>query len=183
MGASMWSRTVPYQAEIGAALERARQEAYDEGAFYRQAADPALREIGEEEYVAQWLAEEQARLIAEFGDDAWEPGDDFTRDEWRAAQIDVTGPDTLLASQPFSGTHSIIDITGVSEEPEGGCAAPYPRDELIALLGTDRPSAAAVAGAVADQRLEGFYRWAAAYVISYADDKPHTIHFFGHSGD
>jgi hypothetical protein len=40
MGASEWSRKVPYQADLAAALHQAREEAYRDGAFYRDEQDP-----------------------------------------------------------------------------------------------------------------------------------------------
>ncbi|MFC4068284.1 hypothetical protein [Actinoplanes subglobosus] len=183
MGASQWNRKVPYQPDVDAALRQARREAYADGDYYRREADPRARQMSEEEYVAAEMAEERAHLVAEFGEeDAGEPDDTFSRDFWRAAQIDVIDPDSLLDSQPYSGTHSIIDMTGVAGSPEGGKVAPLPAADLDKWFGTDRPDAAAVERAL-DDGLDGFERWHGAYVIAYEGDRPAWIYFFGWSGD
>ena len=183
MGASQWSRTVPYQADLDAALRQARDEAYREGDFHRVEPDPRARTMSEREYVALEVAAMRASWVEAFGEqDAGEPDDGMARDAWRAAQVDVTGPDSLLASQPFAGTHSVIDMTGVAERPEGGKVAPLPGAELERWFGTRCPDAAAVERALAEG-LSGFERWQGAYVIAYAGERPATIHFFGWSGD
>jgi hypothetical protein len=183
MGASVWNRRVPYQADITAALRQAREEAYADGDYYLREPDPRARQMSEEEYVALEVGEMRAALVREFGEDgAWDPGDEFARQTWHAAQIDVTGPDTLLAAQPFSGTHSIIDMTGVAEHPDGGKVAPLPDEDLDHWFSTRQPTAAAVEEAF-DDGLDGFSRWHGAYVVAYDGDRPAWIYFFGWSGD
>ncbi len=183
MGASEWSRKVPYQADLAAALRQAREDAYREGDFYRAEPDPRARQMSEDAYVAAEVAAMRAQLVAAFGEEeAGDPDDEMAREAWHAAQIDVTGPDSLLASQPFSGTHSIIDMTGVADEPEAGKVAPLPGDDLDRWFGTRRPDAAAVERALRDG-LSGFARWHGAYVIAYGGDDPDKIYFFGWSGD
>jgi hypothetical protein len=183
VGASAWSWQVPYQQDLGAALEQARREAYAQGSFYREEPTSRARSMGEEDYVAEELAEMRKRLVEEFGDDAWEPGDTETREEWRAAQIEVTDPDSLLESQPFSGTHSIIDMTGVSATSAPHMVAPVPAEELDELFGTRRPAATAVAEAIENGALGGLERWQGRYVIGYDADVPQAIYFVGISGD
>ncbi|MET8150182.1 hypothetical protein ACIBSW_24185 [Actinoplanes sp. NPDC049668] len=131
MGASEWSRKVPYQADLAAALRQARDDAYREGDYYRVEPDPRARRIGEQEYIAAEVAAMRETWVEVFGEEnAGDPDDEMARVAWRAAQIEVTGPDSLLASQPFSGTHSVIDMTGVADRPDGGKVAPLPADEL-----------------------------------------------------
>jgi hypothetical protein len=183
MGASEWSRKVPYQADLAAALRQAREDAYREGDFYRAEPDVRARQMSEDEYVAAEVAAMRAELVAVFGEEeAGDPDDEMAREAWHAAQIDVIGPDSLLASQPFSGTHSIIDMTGVAEQPESGKVAPLPGEDLDRWFGTRRPDVAAVERALGEG-LSGFERWQGAYVVAYADDRPGTILFFGWSGD
>jgi hypothetical protein len=183
MGASEWSRKVPYQADVASALRQARQDAYDEGDFYRREPDTRARQMGEEEFVAAEVAVMRQAFVDAFGEeDAGEPDDEMARDYWRAAQVEVEGPDSLLASQPFSGTHSVIDMTGVADKPDGGKVAPLPDDDLDQWFGTRRPEAAAVERALAEG-LSGFERWHGAYVVTYAQDRPDWIYFFGWSGD
>ncbi|GAB3512574.1 hypothetical protein [Phytohabitans suffuscus] len=183
MGASAWSRKVPYRTDVAAALRLAREDAYREGDFARDEPNLRARRMSEQEYVDAEIAAMRAVLVDVFGEDkAGDPNDEMARASWHAAQIDVVGPDTLLASQPFSGTHSVIDMTGVAERPEGGSVAPLPDEELDRWFGTRRPDAAAVERALGEG-LSGFARWQGAYVVAYAGDRPDEIYFFGFSGD
>jgi hypothetical protein len=77
MGASAWVSRDPYRADIAAALQVARWDAYRTGRYYRQAVLTEARAMTEPEYIA-WFA-------AEYGPDSVS---DLLRDEWRAAQID-----------------------------------------------------------------------------------------------
>src|SRR4051794_5505292 len=103
MGASEWSRKVAYQADLAAALRQARADAYREGAFYREERSPRARQLSEDEYVAAEVAAMRAELVAAFGEeDDEDPDDELVRATWHAAQVEVTGPDSLLEAQPFS---------------------------------------------------------------------------------
>jgi hypothetical protein len=182
MGASDWNRKVPYQPDLAAALRQARDDAYREGDFLRVEADPRARQMSEDEYVAAEFAAMRAELVEAFGEDGvGEPGDEIG-EAWRAAQVEVTGPDSLLAAQPFSGTHSVIDMTGVAGQPEDGKVAPLPGGDLDRWFGTRRPDPAAVERALGEG-LSGFERWQGAYVVAYAGNDPALIYFFGWSGD
>lgn len=183
MGASSWNWRVPYRQNLEAALQQARQEAYDQGKFYRSEPDSRARSMSEEDYVAWDVAETRKSVISAFGDDGWEPDDAIAREAWWAAQIEVMDPDSLLRSQPFSGTHSIIDMTGVASAPAPAMVAPVPTEELYALFSTHRPSAAAAAEAIGNRTLAGSERWQGKYVIAYDNDVPDAIFFFGYSGD
>ncbi|MFI7577839.1 hypothetical protein [Micromonospora sp. NPDC049497] len=107
----------------------------------------------------------------------------MSRAAWRAAQIEVTDSNSLLASQPFSGTHSIIDMTGVSATSAPHMVAPVPAEELDELFGTRRPAATTVAEAIENSTLTGLERWHGRYVIGYDGDVPRAIYFVGYSGD
>jgi hypothetical protein len=182
VGASSWSRKVAYQADIAAALRQAREDAYREGDCYRSDPSPGARTMSEDEFAAASVAEMREGFRDAFGADAGDPDDGFAREEWRAAQIDVVDADTLLASQPFSGTHSVIDMTGVAPRPEDGMVAPLSDDDLDRWFGTRRPDPASVERALREG-LSGFERWHGAYVVAYAGARPDTIYFFGWSGD
>ncbi|MEU8007488.1 hypothetical protein AB0B66_40550 [Catellatospora sp. NPDC049111] len=183
MGASSWTSRVPYQQDVRAALEVARQNAYDRGDYYRATPNTRARTMSEEEYVAWEMAELRLSLAEAFGDDAPEGDDTMARDSWRAAQVEVAGPDSLLDAQIYSGAHSVIDMTGVAPSPELGMVAPVPDDDLEEVFGTCRPTADAIAAAIAGGNLEDFGRWYGAYVVAHDGDVPESIIFFGHSGD
>ncbi|MCU1675641.1 MAG: hypothetical protein JWM93_399 [Frankiales bacterium] len=93
-------------------------------------------------------------------------------------------PDPLVAAQPQSGTHSIIDmVNGVSAQPAFATVSPLPPDALVYAFGTVTPSTSQVE---AWMRIDVFgerKRWVGTYVISYRDGRPDHIHFCGHSGD
>lgn len=176
MGASCWHARVSYQDDIGAALRLARQDAYDRGDYYRQEPNERARSMSEEDYVTWAVAEFGAS-----GTEDWEL-DEF-REEWRAAIGEVTGPDSLLRSQPYSGTHSVIDMVRVSDESDYSTVSPAPTEELLELFGTIRPAAADVEAAIGQGSLDGFARWHGKYVIAFDGDEPKEIFFVGWSGD
>ncbi|GIF89148.1 hypothetical protein Cch02nite_25920 [Catellatospora chokoriensis] len=183
MGGSYWSAHVPYRTDLEAALQQARWDVYRSGEFFRDEPDLRARSMAEEEYVAWHTAWSRASWVEAFGEDADEPDYLESRIAWRAAQIEVTGPDTLLESQPFSGTHSVIDMTGIAEIPTEGMVAPVPADMLDEVFGTRRPTATDVEQAVRTHRLSGWERWEGLYVVAYDGDTPNTIFFTGVSGD
>ncbi len=174
MGASGWSCQVPYQPDIAAALEQARAEAYRDGDFYRETPDPKALELTEEQFLAEHFGPGPA--------DEDDPGYEEVQLAWRSAHVTVTGPDSLLEAQPFSGAHSVIDMTDVAAYPEFGAVAPLPDADLDRWFGTRQPDSPAVEKALREG-LDGFGRWCGAYVIAYADGAPSRIHFFGWSGD
>lgn len=110
---------------------------------------------------------------------------DAILEDWRAWRRRPTpvDPDTLLASQPHSGTHSIIDIdNGVASVPTPFTVSPLTDDELFDLVRTTRPTSEQVRERIG--RHGGTRdRWVGTYVVSYLDGEPHQIHFFGVSGD
>jgi hypothetical protein len=170
---------VAYRVDLEAALRQAREDAYAAGDFYRDEPNLVARGMSEEEFVAAAVAE----FARDFGEEeAADMDDGMARTAWRAAQVEVTGPDSLLAAQPFSGTHSVIDMESVADRPDYGVVAPIPERALDRWFGTRRPSAAAVDQAL-EKGLDGFARWQGAYVIAYAGEQPDSIYFFGWSGD
>jgi hypothetical protein len=181
MGASGWHSRVSYQDDIGAALRQARQTAYDQNDFYRVEADQHARSMDEEAYVAWGLEQRKVSVPAELADVEWTGGE--FRDEWRAAQVTVTGPDSLLDAQPFSGAHSVIDMTHMSASPDYNAVAPAPEEFLLAEFGTAQPSVEAIEKALDEHRLHGFRRWHGMYLIGHTNGQPTDIFFVGASGD
>ncbi len=171
MGAAEWVSRVPYQPDIAAALQVARWDAFRAGGHSRDPEpDPGLRSMTEDEYVA-WCE-------AEHGPDF---GGEVARMEWRAAQVDPVDPDSLLASRPFDGTGTVIDMTGVAATPESGRVAPVTGEMLDAMFLTRTPSTQQVEAMLPNLDLYG--RGHGTYIIGYRDGSPDTIFFVGHSGD
>jgi hypothetical protein len=173
VGASGWMTSVPYQDDIARALNEARWAAFRAGDFYREEENTQARTMSEDEYVA-WSMAGQPEGIS----------DEAFRDEWRAGRMDPVDPDSLRASQPFSGTHSVIDVHTVDTEPGYFKVTPASDEVLMDIFGTLRPTAAQV-GAAGDEshRFWPHRAWGGAYVVSYQDDVPHMIFFIGISGD
>jgi hypothetical protein len=83
-----------------------------------------------------------------------------------------------------AGTHSILDIASTAAVRGFGLATPLLGDELLALLGTDKPTQAMArqkeqAGVLATLR----DRWEAVYFTVFEGEKPAGIVFCGCSGD
>jgi hypothetical protein len=95
----------------------------------------------------------------------------------------VTSPDTLLQAQPFSGTHSVIDMTHVADEPGYNAVSPALPEYLMELFGTTQPAVPVVEAAIEAAAMHGFGRWHGMYLLAYADNAPAAIFFVGHSGD
>ncbi len=144
MGASAWSARVPYQADLEAALQQARVEAYEGGDFYRTGRDEDALSMSEKDYVATSIAWSKANAPGLFEDEVWELDAEMHSQAWRAARTVITGPDSLIAAQPWSGAHSVIDITGIAAWPEHAKACPVSAEVLEELFQTQRPSTEAV---------------------------------------
>lgn len=114
-----------YQDDIAAALQQARWDAFRSGAFCRHPARPA----GTLDDRAEICGLGRGGNQDERPDDpeTWTAGGEAYRWEWQAAQVDVCDPDSLLRAQPFSLTHSVIDMTHVADQPEYA-AVPSPTD-------------------------------------------------------
>ncbi|WP_034261505.1 hypothetical protein [Actinospica robiniae] len=176
MGASGWEYSVPYQDDIAAALERLRVETYERGGYYKAEPDPSLQ-LSEDEFKATLKLDDDPDGIQNFLLEEWHKA------KKRPAAVDA---DTLLASQPDSGTHSIIDICdGLSEHPCLFTASPLTAEQHLEIFGTDRPSRPAVLEWISKHDIGHIRaRWEAAYVVSYsAAGSPERIHFVGFSGD
>ncbi|MEH1054339.1 hypothetical protein V6U89_03880 [Micromonospora sp. CPCC 206171] len=175
MGASGWSYSVAYQPDVAAALRQLRQDVYDRGEYYREEPDPTHA-----------LAEDEFRATLDPAHD--DSGiNEFLLNDWQAAQRRPrpVDPDSLLAAQPYSGTHSVIDmVDGVSDEPTACTVSPLTGEQLLAYFGTVHPAPDQV---LAWMKSFDPYpireRWEGVYVVSYVDGHPDQIHFTGFSGD
>lgn len=80
------------------------------------------------------------------------------------------------------GTRSILDMERVAEEADFNAVAPMPRETLLELFGTDRPTHELVEEGdelfeLMDERGQG------VYVIVYEGERPTEIFFAGYSFD
>ena len=79
------------------------------------------------------------------------------------------------------GTHSILDLDSVADEPDFCVAAPVPGETLRQLYGTTRPTRAQVEEN--PDFLQDVDRGHGVYILLYKDDKPDEIYFGGYSFD
>lgn len=190
MGASGWRYEVAWEPDVASALHRLRHEVFAAGAYYREDSDGGYLDemlggggrssLSEAEFEATLNPEDEDRGI-----------NDALREVWRAAQAGAnhsrpSTPEELLAAQPHSGTHSIIDIAdGVSSTPAWSTASPLTAEQLTTIFGTLTPSTHQVRTWLERHpESELRERWQALYVISYGPDgAPQRLHFAGFSGD
>ena len=171
MGASGWSYSTPYDENVEAALRRLQREVFERGDYYKPweeiwrhhdsiLAKPLDRlEAHERQYIKMMKS---FRL----------PDRNFV----------PSSIQELLEHNAESGTHSILDIFGIADEPIFGAATPVPEEELIRAFGTTRPTAEQVEASGIDFG-ENLERWQAIYYMVYKDGRPHEIRFEGCSGD
>jgi hypothetical protein len=169
MGASGWRYYAPYQSDINQALQELRNAVFESGDYYT---DAAFAEAMDEDEVAKYLPP------------------DFV-DQFKAALHSLRSKSNsqkpssiaeLLEMNGESGTHCILDIEGISSEPQFGMATPLINSQLQSFFGTDQPNRDMI-----EQKFEEIMqfrqRWEATYIIVYEDGKPTEIYFTGYSGD
>lgn len=88
----------------------------------------------------------------------------------------------VLENSTADGTRSILDIQGISKEPDDYCAAPVDDAELEALFGTKRPTHEMVETM---NFLDDLYieRGQCRYFAIYKNDTPIELLFVGFSFD
>ncbi len=100
---------------------------------------------------------------------------DFTLDELRALQC--------ISS---SGTHSPLDICGVSTRPENHALFPLATEQVVRVFGKEQLQPEDVSGDqyYIDEKIPGAYeRWQAVYVPVYSGDSVTQAYVEGASGD
>ena len=88
----------------------------------------------------------------------------------------------LLLRQGNEGTHSALDIVGLSDTPMICCASPLDPEILTALFGTTQPTREQVEAKETELN-EPIERCEARYLIIYRDGMPSEICFSGNTGD
>jgi hypothetical protein len=90
----------------------------------------------------------------------------------------------------FDGTRSILDMERISASPEAGAVSPVPRDSILAIFKTDRPTRQMVERAfrirdeeALDDFIDAIDRGEGRYIVLYRGDEPVEIFFCGYSYD
>lgn len=86
-----------------------------------------------------------------------------------------------LEDSDADGTRSILDMERVGEVPDYGVVAPLPKEELMNLFGTDRPTREMVESS--DELFDALERGQGVYVVVYEGGRPSEIFFAGYSFD
>ena len=79
------------------------------------------------------------------------------------------------------GTRSILDMERVSEEADFNAVSPLPRETLIELFGTDKPTREMIDGS--DELYDLLERGQGVYVVVHEGNSPSEIFFAGYSFD
>jgi hypothetical protein len=86
-----------------------------------------------------------------------------------------------LEDSDADGTRSILDMERVGDVPDYGVVAPLPKEELMNLFGTERPTREMVESS--DELFEPLERGQGVYVVVYDGGQPSEIFFAGYSFD
>jgi hypothetical protein len=164
VGGHPYSYFTPYEADIGAALEKLRAREYQAGRY-----DSALEAADPPTY-------------------AWKqffpPDPSFPAPGAQHASIEAA-----IEAASMSGTCSILDIQGgISLGPASLCASPIPAADLISIFGSSQPDRDMLDAAFRTrERSHAFWnsipRGQARYLIVYAGGVPAEIFFAGMSCD
>ncbi len=107
-------------------------------------------------------------------------------DDWRQIQRlkEPTNIQELLKWNRESGTHSILEMTLISKEPEFGTVSPLSAEELREQSGTLQPTHKQIEIWLNnDDMFQLRRRWIGLYIIVFEDENPTEICFAGFSGD
>lgn len=79
------------------------------------------------------------------------------------------------------GTRSILDVSGVADEPDYDVVAPLDDETLMEFFGTTKPTAEDVEDC--EDLFDDIERGQGVYVIVYDNDQPSQVFFAGYSYD
>jgi len=198
MGATGWTYFVPYEADISAALQRLREDVFARGDYVYgdNLTDQQIKAILEKTRpeMDPWMQEvrKQAETLPEPIRTVYlQKAESFKRSIMsgdlppKKRKPKSKTIEAVLEFQAESGTHSILDIVGISPEPQFRHISPLPREKLAELFGSATPTHAEIETAHDSGSLEDFVseRWEGIYVVAYHEGLPSEIFFAGCSGD
>jgi len=166
MGASGWEYFTPYQEDIEKALYALQEEVFKSGDYgaSRQFPPGLLEQIPQLKASAESLKEIERGMLRDYGP--------------------IESVDDLREAFAEEGTHTILDIEGISTKAAFGAAYPVPQEVMQEVYRTTKPSHQTVQSKKGTLiEVLGLARWQAAYLIVYEDDIPIEIYFEGVSGD
>jgi hypothetical protein len=173
MGASGWTYFVQYQPDINQALQDLHNQTFQQRAF--EQSEPYWRSLSFEAFLPpdpELMPEDIAGYRAEY--------------ERLQALLEPTTINALREWQGDQGTHSVLDILGVSQERTFQYVSPLTTEELVEMFDTTEPTRQTIEEALADpyhDLHDARDRWEGVYIILYRGGEPCEICFTGFSGD
>ncbi len=178
MGASGWFYFVPYQSKIDKALQELREEVFKNGKYGEGYSSTEMLSGLKRDAIAEQFPEISAEEIEKIMRELQELEKMFQLPKRRKPKTIAA----LLKQSGEEGTHSILDIQGVSETPDIEKVSPLPSAYLIQFFGTEKPNRE-----LAKQKINAIQdlcgRWQGFYLIIFQNDVPYEILFAGVSGD
>lgn len=172
MGASGWSYFVPFKQDVRKAFQDLKTKVFRDKDYY----DPYARyddSLTFEDFLPKGieLTEDLKRIF---------------RIEYenllKAKKIVPRTIEELIRKNGETGTHSILDISEISETEDYNRSGKIRDSDLLDIFSTLKPSKDLIISKGSDlQTYRG--RWLCTYVIAFQKDLPSEIYFTGFSGD
>lgn len=172
MGASSWNYFTPYKDNVQESLNDLRQKIFNEGKYYR----PDFSDLPET--FEEWVKQNSLKVPIDKVE-AWK--EDFLAMK-RESKIIPQTIEELFELNQESGTHSIIDITEISNTTQEDESGTLSTENLMQIFGTEKPTRELVEEK-ANDLLDFRGRWLCTYIVVYKDNKPDEYFFTGFSGD
>ena len=189
---------MPYETDVSAALQRLRQDVFARGDYTygdditdeqvkpflekaRQEIEPWMQKVREQaENMPEPMRTRYLEMAGKIKGGIMGGGSAPRKPKRKPKTIEKA-----LEYQAESGTHSILDITSISAEPQFGAIGPFPLAKFSEFFQSETPSHAEIEEAYDSESFEDFVseRWQGIYIIAYRDGKPDEIFFAGCSGD
>jgi hypothetical protein len=165
MTSTAWGYLVPYQEDIQLALSTIQQEVFQRGEFFTELGD--LLAFLKSEQTQYASLEKIEQIKARINVLEQEP-------------IPVTIP-ALIQKSGEVGTHSIIDMQGISNEPKENHISPLTDGEIEEYFGHKQPTLSML-----EQNNNNILnlceQWQGRYLLVYENERPVDIFFIGISG-
>jgi hypothetical protein len=175
MGASGWWYRYEHQTDLAAALHELQQAVFTSGDYYK---------VWENHpnYLQGWAAD--LPMMVETMPDAFPPEvyDQAMIDGMAAGEEPATIEQARLWAMD-SGTHSILDIDGVSESPEPAMVSPLTETEAEQLFGSSEPTVDSIESRQDELLALPVGAWTGRYIVAFENGAPAALFFFGISGD
>lgn len=178
MGASGWWYRCDHDPDPSAALKALQARVFETGDYHRPWDESPEARAGLVETITEVLGLSPGM--------AEEMGLDPASLERLAGGAPPATIDDVRLWVADSGSHSILDLSDeVADEPKDFSITALSEADTVALFGSPRPTAAAIAAKEDEAMRQPIHRWTGHYVTAYdtEGDKPTDMFFWGWSGD